>query len=75
MDILDYVKPGYRKYEFENGKIYCAKENSCLFCRHCTDIFYDHNGPYLLVCELELSCEAGMSGNCKRFEEGEQSDE
>ena len=29
-------------------------DNDCLFCNHCTDVFWDYaNGPYMMGCELD----------------------
>lgn len=42
------LKPNHRWFELEDGRIFGAHKNSCLFCKHCTDIFYDYtNGPYM----------------------------
>lgn len=56
-----------RPFACDNGKTYIAKENCCLFCDHCTDIFYDFNGPYMMLCTLELDTEMGMAGKCPDF--------
>ena len=55
-----------------------APEHCCLFCNHCTDIYYDHGGPYLMICDIydnTLEC-GGAFGNCKDFieEEGAKND-
>lgn len=43
-----------RLYECENGHVYSVPSNHCVFCKHCTDLFYDYtNGPYMFFCELE----------------------
>lgn len=70
MEVKDYVMPGYKKWECQNGRTYCAKENSCLFCAHCTDIFWDYtNGPYMFICERDQDIENGFEGKCKYFME------
>lgn len=29
-----------------------APDNCCLFCEHCTDVFFDYtNGPYMFLCD------------------------
>lgn len=48
-----------------------APDRCCLFCAHCTDVFYDSHGPYLFICDLGKvdwrSCECfaddGKDGN------------
>lgn len=40
-------------YRCENGHLYKFPQQSCFFCSHCTDIFYDYShGPYMVFCEL-----------------------
>lgn len=42
-----------KPYVCENGRVYILPSNHCVFCRHCTDIFYDYtNGPYMFMCDL-----------------------
>lgn len=58
-----------------------APEKCCLFCKHCTDIWWDYtNGPYMLSCEI-FHCPkdcggkglpndvGGPEGSCEFFEE------
>lgn len=42
------------KYKFmcALGVEYASDTPHCLFCDHCTDIFYDCNGPYMAICGL-----------------------
>lgn len=54
-----------------NGKCYSALAESCLFCKFCTDIYSDSNGPYLCMCIKELDVELGIQGLCSDFEEEE----
>lgn len=43
------------------------KDNHCLFCDHCTDVFWDFtNGPYMMICELG---DVPDECTCERFEE------
>lgn len=60
-----------------------APPTSCFFCRHLTDIWWDHtNGPYMFYCDLvETNPDAdpdrldrGMAGACGDFEEEQQND-
>ena len=40
-------------YYGENFQCY-APDNCCLFCRHCSDVYWDYtNGPYMFFCELK----------------------
>lgn len=51
-------------------KVY-APENSCLFCDHCTDIFYDSGGIYATLCDIGKDAYTGSLGECEDFvEEG-----
>lgn len=41
----------------------------CLFCKHCTDIFWDAtNGPYMFVCDKGLNMD---DEDCKKYFEQE----
>ena len=41
-------------------------ENACVFCKHCSDFFYDYtHGPYLILCKISHPNE---NGTCKLFE-------
>lgn len=50
--------PNSKRYEFEYPDMMgCyiavyAHCKSCLFCDHLEDIYYDHNGPYMMFCDL-----------------------
>lgn len=55
-----------RKYECEYYSLR-ARPNSCFFCDHCTDIFFDQDGPYAFVCDEEQNVELGLSGMCSLF--------
>lgn len=74
-----------RKYKGQ-GYTVLARPNSCFFCKHLTDIFYDYNGPYLYLCEKhpqiilasgetliedEDYIQKGMLGECEDFMEEE----
>lgn len=46
-----------------------APDNCCLFCKHCTDVFWDYtNGPYMFFCELGH----GNYMECGAFEEDDE---
>ena len=71
------LKPNHRWFELEDGRIFGAHKNSCLFCKHCTDIFYDYtNGPYMFFCDLGLNdarleknyVKLSFEGKCDKWE-------
>lgn len=41
---------------------------SCVFCKSCTDIWYDYCGIYMAFCEINKNTEIGLNGKCKNFE-------
>ena len=58
-----------RVYECEYYKV-VAPDASCLFCDHCTDVFWDFtHGPYMFFCEADRDTERGATGSCDGFEE------
>lgn len=66
--VLDHIPEGFEIFELKGlHKKYLALKTACPFCTHCTDVFYDWNGPYMWVCDLDNNCGYGMSGNCKDF--------
>lgn len=58
-------------YECESGKVYRFPIAHCVFCKHCTDLFYDYtNGPYMFMCEFNLEPNiTETSCECKHFED------
>lgn len=57
----------FAPWKDETGRIHLARENGCVFCKHCTDIFLDPlrgNEIYSSACNLSLE----PSMNCKSFE-------
>lgn len=57
-----------------NGISFKVKQDKCcVFCKHCTDIFYDMRGPYLILCEklCHHVNDHNCDGNCELFEESE----
>ena len=58
-----------REYECEEYKCH-AHPRSCLFCDHCTDVFFDYTaGPWGFVCDISGDTDAGMFGKCENFME------
>lgn len=50
-------------------KIKCKNDKDCLFCDHCSDIFWDYsNGPYMIICDLG---EEPVNNTCRYFTEGD----
>ena len=61
-----------KEFKCENGKTYLFSSNHCVFCEHCTDIFYDYtHGPYMYICELQKK----YVNNCDKFEKEREDDE
>ena len=56
-----------RTYECDEYTV-DAIEETCFFCKHCTDIFYDYtNGPYWFQCS---NCNEIITyPSCDKFEE------
>lgn len=56
----------------EIGVTVRAPETCCLFCKHCSDIFWDMtSGPYAIFCYIHddpFECD-GIIGRCIDFEE------
>lgn len=46
-----------------------APDNCCLFCKHCTDVFWDFTGPYMFFC---TKGKGGDFETCGMFEEDEE---
>lgn len=60
MEVRENLKEGHKLFKCQNGKSYGAPADFCLFCKHCTDIFWDYtNGPYMCICELDKEYEGG----------------
>ena len=60
-----------RLYELNNGAVYNMPSVHCVFCKHCTDLFWDYtNGPYMFTCDkgLELNI-SETSCSCEGFED------
>lgn len=48
------LPPDYKIYEIEPGFKVGAHKRSCLFCRHCRDLWWDYtNGPYMFLCDFD----------------------
>ncbi len=56
-----------RVFTLENGWKVHAPENCCLFCDHCTDIFYDSGGIYMTWCDIGKAAYTGLRGECEDF--------
>lgn len=61
-----------REYECDYYTV-TAPAKSCLFCDHCTDIFWDFShGPYAFICDIEDDTGMGASGECASFLDGKE---
>lgn len=60
-----------RLYGLENGAVYKMPSVHCVFCKHCTDLFYDYtNGPYMFTCDKGLGLNVSeTSCSCEGFED------
>ena len=57
----------YSTYKCEYYEV-MAPINSCYFCQHCTDIWFDYtNGPYMFLCLKEADTQQGIQGKCEQF--------
>lgn len=52
-----------------------CRPNCCLFCDECTDIYYDSQGPYAIICLKKGDFKTGMLGKCEMFKEEQESEE
>ena len=78
MSIKSYIEiDGIRfvRWEDSSGHVHLVRENGCVLCKHCIDIFMDPlkgNEIYMCICELEME----PTMDCKKFEkEGEQNEQ
>ena len=69
--------PNARRFEFSYPDwmgfymaVY-AHCKSCLFCKYMTDVYYDHNGPYMMICEKNHD-KIILKEACKDFEPEEE---
>lgn len=61
-----------REWESDSGLVIWCPEKSCVFCKKCEDVVYDHNGPYMFACKNIEQTEAGYKGECPEFELDEE---
>lgn len=57
-----------REYKIDDVTFKVKQDNDCVFCSHCTDIFWDYNGIYALICDLGRE-ESSLNHTCEEFEE------
>lgn len=63
-----------RVFKTDIGLSFNVKQDKCcVFCDHCTDIFYDSRGPYMIDCDKssKYADDHNSSGKCKLFKESE----
>lgn len=63
-----------RLYTFMDGLEVWCPEKSCVFCGHCSDVFYDWHGPYGFVCDKDFETneelvDKGCNGECEYFQD------
>ena len=59
-----------REFKSENGHVYLFPKKHCVFCKHCTDLFYEYsNGPYMFFCDLDTEVDDHHYESCGMFEE------
>lgn len=63
-------KSKWTEYKLSDGQVVNALSNSCLFCKYCTDLFYDWGGIYATVCKKNKDPIIGSEGKCKAFKRG-----
>lgn len=59
-----------KKTRLYKGEYYICKapEDHCLFCRNCTDVFWDiSNGPYAFLCTKQDDLVWGYKEDCPSF--------
>lgn len=68
----DNMKPYKCHDPIGPGKTVNAPTTCCLFCKNCTDVYWDYShGPYMMICikhDDVFDC-GGAGGTCKDFEE------
>lgn len=66
-----------RKWTSDAGASWWCPPKACMFCDHCTDIFWDYtNGPYMIICDIDIDpTDGGYDGTCRSFvEDGDGND-
>lgn len=73
MEAIPRENPEARRFEFEYPDwmgCYIAVYShckSCLFCKFMSDVWYDHNGPYMMLCDKGHK-DMILKEACKDFE-------
>ena len=77
-NVRSKLMPDHKIFELSDGRKFGAHKHSCLFCKHCTGIFWDYeNGIYGIICNKYLNntermtehIKLSFSGKCKSFKE------
>ena len=81
-NIRSELQPDHKVFELSDGRKFGAHKHSCLFCKHCSDIYWDYtNGIYAINCNKYWNNEESMiehiklsfcCGKCEFFEESEE---
>lgn len=60
----------YIIHDLWSERQYKCPQKACVFCYHCTDVFWDYtNGPYMVICSIGGDTKSGWVGHCKQFKE------
>lgn len=79
-NVRNGLMPDHKVFELADGRKIGAHKHSCLFCKHCSDIFWDYtNGIHTIICDIDWDDADSMyehinlsfDGKCKSFEESE----
>lgn len=47
---------------------YMLPKTACVFCNHCTDVFWDYHGIYALICDIDAMDKCQKEGyGCSEF--------
>lgn len=77
-NVRSELMPDHKIFELSDGRKFGAHKHSCLFCDHCSDIFWDYsNGIYAIRCaknwdsanEEYLQIKLSFRGKCDFFRE------
>lgn len=80
-NVRSELLPDHKVFELSDGRKFGAHKHSCLFCNHCSDIYWDYsNGIYAINCDKNWNNEdirtehiksAFSNGKCEFFNESE----
>lgn len=71
------LMPEHKIFELTDGRKFGAHKRSCLFCKNCSDIYWDYtHGIYDIICviwwnnadSMREHIHLSLVGKCKSFE-------